>query len=110
MYHVVVDKIGNIQCVTKNDKDKTDKVLAVDFIKKQLSRLPYGSHLMVELHCPGELATTIAHMIAHSDQRLRISVFAAPLLGDVDKCLEPLDLIMDQIARLGLGVVPVKMG
>lgn len=109
MYHIIKHKTGDIFCVTKNGKDKTDKILAVGHIKEQLRSIPCDTYLMVELHCPGELATTVAHMIAHGDQRLEIAVFAAPVLGGLDLYYEHLDVVMDVVAEYGLDVVKAKL-
>lgn len=110
MYHIYIDKVGNIRCVTKNNKDKTDKMLKVDRIFRQLKTLPYATHLMVELHIPGEPATEVARGIAHADQRLEIAVFACPVLAGMDYHNEPLDKVMKQLRYdYDLDTVPVQV-
>ena len=109
MYHIIKDQDGWVTCVTKNGKDKTEKILAVKHISLQLSRLPTLTHLMVELHCPGELATTVAHMMAHGDQHLKIAVFAAPTLAGHDMRNLDLRFVQEQVEKYGLTFVPVTL-
>jgi len=108
MYHIYKDKVGSVRCITKNNKDKTDKMLAIEGIKKQIDGLPYATHLMVELHCPGEPATEVARGIAHADQRLKIAVFACPTLCGVDLYNTDLRVVQKNVEVYGLDFVPVK--
>lgn len=107
MYHIYVDKFGSIRCITKNNKDKTDKVLAINSIKKQIHKLPCGTHLMVELHTPGEPATEVARGIAHGDQRLEIAAFACPMLDGKDLYHEHIKIVESRVNELGIMFVPV---
>ncbi len=109
MYYVTVSQLGTISCLTKNGKDKTDKLMAIDHIWGELSNLPCSTELMAELHCPGEFATSVPTMLNNADERLQLSVFAVPTLNGEDLADEPLDEVMAGIRHMGLGAVPVEL-
>lgn len=70
--------------LTKNDKDITEKLLAINHIKKELNGLPRNSIIFAELHCPGVHATSVPTMLNEADEELMLTAFAAPLLGGED--------------------------
>ena len=107
MYYVTRGQSGIIFCTTKNGKDKTNKMMAINHIWEELKGLPYRTELMAELHCPGEFATSVPTMLNNADERLQLSVFACPTLGGHDLMDEPLDEVMAKVKSMGLGVVPM---
>ncbi len=109
MYYVTVGQLGTITCLTKNGKDKTDKLLAIGHIWEELSNLPCSTEFMAELHCPGGFATSIPTMLNNADERLQLSVFACPTLGGHDLTNEPLDEVEAAITAMGLEFIPVHM-
>lgn len=108
MQYVKVDNEGQIIVWTKNMKDNTAKLLSVEHIKQELRRLPANSFVMGECHCPGELSTEVPHMLCTGDERLRFSVFAAPMLAGRNLANDDdLLFVMSLIKVLGLDTVPV---
>ena len=109
MYYVTVNQRGVITCLTKNGKDKTDKLMAIDHISEELYALPPSTELMAELHCPGEFATSVPTMLNNADERLQLSVFACPTLCGID--LSDMDLVgvEKEVTVCGLSFVPVEL-
>lgn len=108
MQYVMVDGHGVIRAESKNFKDTTAKLLSVTHIKHELQCLPLNSVVMGECHCPGEHSTEIPHMLCTGDERLRFSVFAAPLLEGIDLIDYDLPVVMAIVKHLGLDCVPVS--
>jgi len=109
MMHVIVNKDGNITVSSKNDKDKTDKILTINHISKELYRLPCVTEIFAELHCPGVFATSVPTMLNGADERLQLSVFACPILGRLDLTAEPLDLVMNRL-RFSFDMNVIRVG
>ncbi len=91
-----------LTALTKNDKDITDKLLAIDHIKKELDGLPNNSVVFGELHCPNILATSVPTMLNDADPELSLTAFAAPLLGGKDQSEVDLITMMLFMQELGL--------
>lgn len=110
MYHIIVDGCGSITCLTKNNKDKTDKVLAISHINEELHKLPCETEIFGELHYPGVPATSVPTMLNDADENLQLSVFACPMLGGDTSIIDtPFDVVVDILSGLGLEVIPVFM-
>ena len=73
-----------VRAYTKNDKDITDKLLAIKHIRDELGGLPANSQIFAELHCPGRFSTDVKTMLNESNEDLRLTAFAAPMLGGED--------------------------
>lgn len=97
------DKSDGLSIFTKNDKDITTKVMSINHIKEVIDILPWGSTLFGELHCPGVPATSIVTMLNDANQRLRLTVFAAPMLGGVDFTNAGLQSVMNMLGSYGFG-------
>jgi len=89
---------------TKNDKDITTKVMAIKHIAKPLNTLPPHSQLFGELHCPGIAATSITTMLNNADQRLNLTVFAAPMIHSRDLSGINLHIVMAMLQKYGFKV------
>ncbi len=89
---------------TKNDKDITDKLLAIDHIKAELDNLPNNSVVFGERHCPGVDATSVPTMMNEADEKLQLTIFAAPLLNDLDYSKTDLSDMMIMLQNMGLDV------
>lgn len=87
---------------TKNDKDITEKLLAINHIRKELDGLPCNSQIFAELHCPGVHATSVPTMLNEANKKLQLTVFAAPLLDGKDISNKHLTDVMFIIQELGL--------
>lgn len=109
MYYIRVDEQGIITCMTKNGKDKTEKLLAIKHIQNEIGSLPYRTELFAELHCHGVLATSVPTMLNDADERLKLSVFAAPMVGGIDLYHERLPSVMAGIKNLGFDTIPVTL-
>lgn len=107
MHYIRVDEFGGISCITKNGKDRTGKILNIPHLKSKLINLPPNTELMAEFHCPGVPATSVPTMINNGDERLQISVFAAPLLDGEDLCNVDLPTAINRVMMHGLDVVKV---
>jgi ATP-dependent DNA ligase len=107
MCHVYIDERGNVRCMSKNNKDMTDKVMNVKHIKDELHRLPYSSELFAELHHPEVPATSVPTMLIEGDKRCRLSIFAAPILDGTDMRCADLCNVMEQLDGYGVETVPV---
>lgn len=88
--------------LTKNDKDITEKLLAIDHIKKELDGLPRNSAIFAELHCPGVHATSVPTMLNEANEKLQLTAFAVPLLNDQDCSENDLTVMMYMLQELGL--------
>jgi ATP-dependent DNA ligase len=108
MYYIRVDRCGKITCMTKNGKDRTEKILNCPHLMFKLINLPCDTGLMAEFHCPGIPATSVPTMINDGDERLQISVFAAPMLGGEDLRGTDLPVVMNRVMMHGLDTVPVE--
>lgn len=89
-------------CLTKNDKDITNKLLAINHIKQELENIPRDSVIFAELHCLGVDATSVPTMLNNADEKLMLTVFAAPLLEGADISGMSLTEVMFIIRDLGL--------
>ncbi len=107
MHYIRVSALGAISCITKNGKDRTDKIIGIPHLASKLVNIPPNSELMAEFHCPGVPATSVPTMINDADERLQISVFAAPLLGGEDLRNVDLPVAMNKVMMHGLDIVPV---
>lgn len=103
-YQTKIYKDKAIKVFTKNDKDITEKVMAIKHIAKALNALPEQSQLYGELHSPGIAATSVVTMINDGDERLRLTIFAAPLLHDMNLCSTDYISVMDMIKMFGFEV------
>jgi len=90
-----------VNIFTKNDKNITSKVMAITHIKKALDNLPSFSALFGELHCPGIPATSVVTMLNDADQRLHLTIFAAPIINNADLSDMGLQLVMSMIGKYG---------
>ncbi len=108
--HLVKISIGSIRnpgsfcALTKNDKDITEKLIAIKHIASELVGLPYGSQIFAELHCPGRFATDVKTMLNESNKDLRLTAFAAPMLSGYDYSDAVLPVVMANLANYGLEV------
>lgn len=93
---------GSICALSKNDKDITDKLLAIDHINEELMGLPNDSQIFAELHCPGRFSTDVKTMLNAAGEDLRLTAFAAPTLGGVDQSSVCLSHAMKKLELLGL--------
>jgi len=93
---------NSIYATTKNDKDITEKLLAIDHIRKELDGLPCDSQIFAELHCPGIPATSVPTMLNNTDERLQLTTFAAPLFNGTNHSISSLDVMMRLVQDFGL--------
>jgi ATP-dependent DNA ligase len=93
---------GPIVALTKNDKDITDKLLAIKHIRDELAGLPNDSQIFAELHCPGRFSTDVKTMLNESNEDLRLTAFAAPLLGGEDLQHAGLITVMELVKSFGI--------
>ena len=96
--------IGDIYAWTKNDNEITNKLLAIKHIAAELNYLPNDSIIFAELHCPGVAATSIPTLLNDADERLQLTVFAAPLFNSEGCSNKPLNVIMLYLKIHGLKV------
>lgn len=87
---------------SKNNKDITEKLLAIDRIKKELNGIPNNSAIFAEIHCPGVPATSVPTMLNDSDEKLQLTAFAAPMLDGKDLSHEHLTEVNKQLDICGL--------
>lgn len=98
------DDAHRIRVFTKNDKDITEKLLKIDHIFYELRGLPNDTQIFAELHCPGRFSTDVKTMLNEANEDLRLTAFAAPLLGGVSCVDRPLSSVMSNLEEFGLGV------
>ena len=72
---------GLWQAYTKNDKNISEKLIAISHIESELANLPCDSVVFAELHCPTCFATDIPGMLNDSNSDLRLTAFAAPVFS-----------------------------
>ncbi len=104
-----------LQAFTKNDKDVTDKLLNIHHIRAEIFGLPNDSQIFAELHCPRRFATDVKTMLNEGNEDLRLTAFAAPLLGGVDLSRHAqeeswLPRVMDKLAKCGICVPKTNAG
>jgi ATP-dependent DNA ligase len=99
---VFIDNVGRIQILTKNDKDNTAKLLKIKHIAKELFGLPWSTALFGEIHSPGILASSIPTLVNNADEKLILTVFAAPRLGGKDMSNVGLKSVMNRLSKLGV--------
>lgn len=93
---------GPIQALTKNNKNITDKLCAIKHIHKELMGLPNESQIFAELHCPGRFSTDVPTMLNETNEDLRLTAFAAPMLGGINHFNTPLNVVMNFIRSYGI--------
>lgn len=93
---------------TKNGKTITDKLTVISHIRQEIVCLPCNSQIFAELHCPGVDATSVPTMLNEADEKLMLTVFAAPLLGRTDYSKNDLTAVMLLIQELGLNIAEVN--
>ncbi len=98
---------GSYICTTKNDIDITDKLLKISHIKQELDSLPDDSCVMAERHSPGVPASSVPTLLNDADERMMLTVFAAPILHGVDFSDTDLGFVMLKVKQLGLSVAAV---
>lgn len=98
----------SLQAFTKNDKDITKKLLAIDHIRKELDGLPLFSVVFAELYCPNVYATSVPTMLNDADEKLMLTAFAAPLLGGADLINEDFIGVIETLKMFGLDVAEIK--
>jgi hypothetical protein len=106
---VYVDENGIITCLTKNDKDITTKLWAINHISSELCRIPPNSVLFAELHCPDVLATSVPTLLNGADERLQLTFFAAPLFNGQDWENELLLYVVKELKKYKLNVVDTSI-
>lgn len=87
-----------VTAYTKNDKDITDKLWSIFYIRGILATMPAESTIFAELHCPEAFATDVPTMLNNGDDRLRLTAFAAPMIAGA-KILDCSD-VLDVMKRL----------
>lgn len=102
IYKPKCDRAPYWQAFTKNNKVITEKLLAIDHIKKELDDLSNNSVVFAELHCPGVFASSVPTMLNNAEENLQLTVFAAPLLGNKDLSQVNLQKVMFAIRDLKL--------
>lgn len=100
---------GCIKAWTKNDNDITDKLLAIKHIKDELSGLPANSQIFAELHCPERFATDVKTMLNESNEDLRLTAFAAPMLGGENLQHAGLITVMQLVEDYGIETPETKL-
>ncbi len=103
---VTVDGDGQIKVLSKNDKDKTDKILAIEHINAELCCLPLNTSAVAELHYPDGYSTDIPTMLINADKRLRLTFFAAPLLAGRDMRDAMIEEVEELMNKYGVEFVP----
>ncbi|KKN75672.1 hypothetical protein LCGC14_0377740 [marine sediment metagenome] len=93
---------GRIIALSKNDKDMTDKLCAINHIHKELLGLPSDSQIFAELHCPGRFSTDVKTMLNAADSDLRLTAFAAPTIRGKNWSFMPLPVVMEQLRAHGI--------
>lgn len=93
---------GDIYAWTKNNKEITKKLLAIKHIVTELDNLPDDSTIFGELHCPGVDATSVPTMLNDADEKLQLTVFAAPFIEGMNHIDNNLTNVMFIIRNLGL--------
>lgn len=109
MMHVTIDFKGNITVLSKNDKDKTKKLLNIKHISKQLCSLPKNTELFAELHCPDVYSTDIPTLLNNASPLLQLSVFACPLFDGKDLYYEDLCSVINTLLDNNMCVIPVEL-
>jgi len=109
IYKEQIDKYIGTFILTKNDKDITEKICNIKHLNDMLIRIPLNSILFGELHCPEIKATSIPTLLNNADKRLRISIFAAPILNEIDLQNEDLISVMDKVAFYNIPVINTKI-
>lgn len=99
---IFIDNVGRIQILTKNDKDNTAKLLKIKHIAKELRGLPWSTTLFGEVHSPGVFASSVPTLVNNADEKLRLTVFAAPWLGGKDMSDVGLKSVMNILSKLGV--------
>lgn len=78
---IIIEKDGIYAYLKKRNVDiwpMLSKLPCAESIK----RVPFGSYLLGELHCPGRKATSVITMLKESNPELRFTCFAVPLLSN----------------------------
>ncbi len=101
---------GGVGALTKNDKDITDKLLAIHHIRAEIFGLPANSQIFAELHCPGRFATDVKTMLNEANEDLRLTAFAAPMLGGVDMSSVQLHKVMGQLIEYNIEIAATVTG
>jgi hypothetical protein len=99
---IYINDSGRPHIFTKNDKDITEKVLKIAKIRNALDKVPVQSQLFGELHAFGVPATSIVTLINDADPRLDLTVFAAPIIHDLDMTDTSILSIYDCLKDYGL--------
>lgn len=94
--------ISLLQSFTKNNKNITEKLLSINHIAEELSGLPANSQIFAELHCPGRFSTDVPTMLNEANEDLRLTAFAAPMLGGADESDTCLSHVMKKLNLWGL--------
>jgi len=100
---------GRVTALTKNDKNITDKLCAINHIHKELMGLPNESQIFAELHCPERFSTDVPTMLNEANEDLRLTAFAAPMLGGI--LIDGRDLlsVMSQLNAYGIESTPTVL-
>jgi len=73
-----------VVALTKNDKDITDKLLAIKHIRQVIEKIPRDSVIFAELHYPDGFSTDVPTMLNNADERLQLTTFATPMFDGED--------------------------
>lgn len=76
----IIRGTNRLNILTKNNKDITKKVWDIDSLREMLENGSPHSIMFGEMHSPGIKATSVPTLLNNKDKRLKITVFAAPLL------------------------------
>jgi hypothetical protein len=93
---------GQVQVLTKNNKDISEKIMNIPTVGIQIAALPNKTIVFGELHCPGIKATSVPTLLNNSDERLELPVFAVPLFHGIDCRNDDLIDVMKLISNYGV--------
>lgn len=99
---VKIHKAKTLTVLTKNDKDITEKVLAMHTLNEEMAKIPSHTIMFGEMHCPGVHATSVPTLLNDRSEKLQITFFAAPLFGTRNLFNAPLNDVMDRLNDCGL--------
>ena len=100
---------GEIQALTKNNKDKTAKLLKIKHIADELSglvNLTGNTVLFGELYSPGIPASSVPTLLNNTDERLLFTAFAVPWFNGEDWSNSDLIVAMQLLEKFGVSTVP----
>lgn len=104
------DKPQYFRALTKNDKDITGKICAIKHIRDELYGLPNESQIFAELHCPGRFSTDVVTMLNETNEDLRLTAFAAPMLGGCKtENRRALGHVLIDLKQYGIEVTPTEI-